>query len=208
MELKKYFDKIYCINLERRLDRWNKVLVEFDKFGISNQIDKFNAIDGNNIPNQTKLLNGELGVLETHIKLIEKCKNDKLNNVLIMEDDVYFTNEFNNLDSLMSFVPEDWDLLFLGGNHIYGKPPLKINEKIIKTNHTVALHCVAIKNTMFDVILEILQKKSKQVDSYYADLQKGFNSYCFYPNLAKQSIDYSDIQNKVVDYGYFFKDIN
>jgi len=208
MELKKYFDKIYCINLDKRLDRWNKVSTEFEKYGLTNQVEKFTAIDGKNLINNTGLLDGELGILETHINLIKKCKNDNLKNVLIMEDDVYFTDEFNNLDLFMSFVPKDWDLLFFGGNHIYGNLPIKINEKIIKTNHTVALHCVAIKDTMFDVILEVLKKKTKQVDSYYADLQKGFNSYSFYPNLAKQSVDYSDIQNRVVDYNHFFKDIS
>jgi hypothetical protein len=38
MELKKFFDKIYCINLEKRLDRWDKVSVEFEKYGLTNQV--------------------------------------------------------------------------------------------------------------------------------------------------------------------------
>lgn len=152
------------------------------------------------------LMSGELGILETHFNLIKKCKEDKLNNVLIMEDDVFFTNEFKNLENYMSKVPNDWDFILFGGNHVYGKPPIKINDKVLKLNHTVALHCVVIKNTMFDVILNILNKKTKQVDAHYADLQKGYNTYCFYPNLAKQSVGFSDIQNKVVDYNLFFKD--
>lgn len=206
MELQKYFDKIYCINLDRRNDRWESAISEFKKFELLDQVERFSAVDGKKIENNTHLLDGELGILETHISILNECKSKNYSSVLIMEDDVYFTNEFNNLESYMSSVPSNWDFLFFGGNHVYGKSPEKINDKVLKTNHTVALHCVAIKETMFDVILEIITKKKKQVDSYYADLQKGFNSYCFYPNLAKQKIDYSDIQNKTVNYESFFKD--
>ena len=34
--LKKYFDKIYCINLDRRTDKWSECESEFDKWGITN----------------------------------------------------------------------------------------------------------------------------------------------------------------------------
>jgi glycosyl transferase family 25 len=205
MELKKYFDKIYCINLDRRPDRWKKVQKEFEINNIKD-VERYSAIDGNTLINNTKLLNGELGILETHYNLIKKCKEDNLNNVLIIEDDVCFTSEFKNFEDYISKVPDDWDFIFLGGNHVYGIPPIKINDKVLKLNHTVSLHCVVIKNTLFDVILNILSKKTKQVDSHYADLQKVYNAYCFYPNLAKQLVDFSDIQNKVVDYEHFFKD--
>ena len=51
-----------------------------------------------------------------------------------MEDDVYFTKEIKNLDVYMSSLPSDWDMLYIGGNHIYGQPPQKINEKIFYKN--------------------------------------------------------------------------
>ncbi len=203
VNLYKYFDKIYCINLDRRPDRYEFAKKEFEKFGIEN-VERFSAIDGNLITNNTNLLKGELGILETHISLIKKCIEEGLNNVLIMEDDVVFTNKLNNLDEYMLSVPSDWDFIYFGGNHKYGNPPEKINEKVIKLNFTVAIHCIAIKNTMFETILNVLEMKKKQVDGYYGDLQKIFNAYSFYPNIANQRIGYSDIQNKPVDYTDFF----
>jgi hypothetical protein len=116
-----------------------------------------------------------------------------------------FSKNINNLKEFMSAVPNDWDMLFFGGNHVYGKPPTKINDKILKLNYTVALHCVAIKNTLFDHLLETTKRRNKQIDQSYADLQKIFNAYSFTPNLASQYTDFSDIQNRVTNYGRFFK---
>lgn len=206
IDLKKYFDKVCVINLDRRPDRYESFNKEMSRFKIEN-IERFSAIDGKNFISEnkpTKLLAGEIGVLQSHLEIIKKAKNDSLKNILILEDDVYFTDEILKIEEYMSLIPKDWDFIYFGGNHLYGQPPQLINEKIIKLNYTVALHCVAINNTMFDVIDVILPKMQKQVDAYYADLHKTFNAYCFYPSMAKQSAGFSDIQNRNVDYTNFF----
>jgi len=206
VDLKKHFDKVYCINLNRRPDRYQSFISEIGKFGITG-VERYPAIDGNIIANDSPLLNGELGVLTTHMGIIEKCHQEGVKNVLILEDDVTFTQELNKLDEYMQLVPENWDMIYFGGTHIYGKTPVKINEKIMKLNFTVALQCVAIKNTIFETILTVLPHKKRAVDTYYAQLQNGYNAYGFYPNMAKQSVGFSDIQNRVVDYTGFFQDI-
>ena len=127
----RYFDKVYCINLDKRSDRWGKV----SKIFVDNNIDgveRYSAVDGNslnvdNITYNKSLLKGELGILETHIKLIKEAKEQKLKSILIMEDDVYFTKEIEKFDDYMSHVPNNWDMLFVGGNHLYGETPIKIN---------------------------------------------------------------------------------
>ena len=43
--MKHYFDRIYCINLPHRTDRWEASLLEFEKLGIVDDVIKFNAID-------------------------------------------------------------------------------------------------------------------------------------------------------------------
>jgi GR25 family glycosyltransferase involved in LPS biosynthesis len=205
----RYFDKVYCINLDKRSDRWGKV----SKIFVDNNIDgveRYSAVDGNslnvdNITYNKSLLKGELGILETHIKLIKEAKEQKLKSILIMEDDVYFTKEIEKFDDYMSHVPNNWDMLFVGGNHLYGETPIKINEKIMKLNNTVAIHCLGVKDTLFDVILEVTKRRMKQIDAYYADLQKGYNAYSFTPNMALQYEDFSDIQNRNVNYDSFLK---
>ena len=206
INLKKYFDKVYVINLDRRPDRFETFEKELSKYDIQH-VEKFSAIDGSTIENNNSpILSGELGVLESHLEIIKKCKEENVKNVLILEDDVYFTDEVLNLDEYMAKVPSDWDFIYFGGNHVYGQKPEMLNDKIIKLNFTVALQCVAINNSMFEIIEMVLSKKQKQVDAYYAELHNRFNAYGFYPNMAKQKAGFSDIQNRNVDYSNFFTD--
>ena len=46
-----YFDKIYCLNLERNSEKWQKSNAQFKKFKI--KVDRFLGIDGNNITNSS-----------------------------------------------------------------------------------------------------------------------------------------------------------
>ncbi len=41
-----YFDKIFCINLDSRPDRWKQVQKEFDKVGILDRVERFSALTG------------------------------------------------------------------------------------------------------------------------------------------------------------------
>ena len=206
IDFKKYFDKVYVINLDRRPDRFDSFKKELEKYGIE-EVERFSAIDGTTImSNEIPLLAGELGVLESHLQIIKKCREENVKNVLILEDDVYFTNEILKLDEYINNVPSDWDFIYFGGNHVYGQPPHLINDKVIKLNFTVALQCVAINSSMFEIIESVLTKRKKQVDAYYAELHNRFNAYGFYPNMAKQTNGFSDIQNRNVDYSNFFNE--
>ena len=108
--LSKYFDKVYCVNLNRRPDRWEKVQSEFAKFGFD-EVERYEAIDGkdfdwSNIKYNPSLLVGELGLVETNINIIKEAIEKKYKSVLIFEDDVYFTDEINKLDE---YINEPFD---------------------------------------------------------------------------------------------------
>ncbi len=206
--LHKNFDRIYCINLSTRPDRWESFQKEMDKFGIKDVI-RFDAINGksldytNMVYNKT-LLPGEVGVLLTHFKLIEECKKDNIERVLIMEDDLVFTDEINKLNEYLELAPTDFDFLYFGANHNHKSIRL-LNDKVGILTHSYGLQCVGISSTMFNQILSDLPKIEKQVDAYYADYQPTTKSYCLVPNIALQRTDFSDIQNRVVDYTWLFK---
>ena len=204
--MEKYFDKIYCINLNRREDRWNETLEELKKWGLSDSVSRYSAIDGNTLNNDTVINNGELGILTTHINIITEAKENNYNNILILEDDIEFTKEIENIDEYMSLVPSYWDMLYFGGNHNkhIGKEINLLNEKIIKLNETYGIHCVVINNTVYDLILNLITKRNKPIDVYYADIQKSYNCYGFNPSIALQRESFSDIQNKNVNYKWLF----
>jgi len=40
-----FFNKIYCINLDRRSDRWEKVSKEFESIEIYDRVERFSAFE-------------------------------------------------------------------------------------------------------------------------------------------------------------------
>ena len=71
MKITDFFDKTFCINLERRSDRWDECMTEFNKFGLTN-INKFIAVDGKDLP-QVKsgfVTPSRLALVLTNIKIL------------------------------------------------------------------------------------------------------------------------------------------
>lgn len=198
--LNDYFDKIYCINLDEAKDRWVDCLNQFKHFNI--EVERFSAIkpiNGNN-----KLNKGQLGILRSNLELIKKAKELNLSNIVILEDDFLFVNDFNDkLSDSYNKIPNNWDFIYFGGNHI-GKL-IKVNDNIYKMSHTYAIHSIVIKNTLYDTIISELSKEELPVDVYYANLMNRFNAYVIMPHISTQKAGYSYIENEYRNYDYCLK---
>jgi GR25 family glycosyltransferase involved in LPS biosynthesis len=209
MKLTDFFDKTYCINLERRKDRWDECLLEFNKHNLT-LIERFIAVDGTELPQVTSgfVTPSRLALVLTNIKILEEAIEKNYNSVLIFEDDIEFTDEINLISEYFKFLPKDWDMLYFGGNHnthIRIEPPVIINEKVCKLHSTFSTHCVAINKKSFKTILDRLKKCDNALDVIYVELQKSLNVYSFYPLIATQRVSYSDIENKIADYKWLIK---
>lgn len=202
------FDFSCCINLDRRPDRWEESTNQFNKWGLTN-ITRIPAIDKNNlppnIPNVTLSYGGKgaLGLLLTTLQILEYAQENLYKSILIMEDDVYFTPEVHNIEALMSYVPLDWDMLYIGGNHNFHCPesraqPIPVNERVLKCQHTFTTHCYAIKSHMYPILIERLSALIHPIDKSYAEIQKEYNVYSIHPSVAKQREGFSDIENKFI----------
>jgi len=214
MGLNTFFEKIYCINIDRRTDRWEKCLLEFNKHNIT--VERFSAVDGN-ITNHNLgyPYDNELAGALSHLNIIKKAKELNLKNVLILEDDVEFNENINEtFDSFIKQIPEDWDSINFGGNHTRGFSHLSPN--IIKTIRSYALHAYGLNSKSYDFIISYLEEKINNVitngksvinvsvaaDFFMADLQINNKFYCFFPHIAWQKDDYSDIQKSHVNYNF------
>lgn len=208
--LEKYFDKIYCINLDKRIDRWSHFVEQCDKFGIKN-VERISAVDGSEIDMSLypqKFLRGEVGLLLTSIKIFQDAISNEYEKILLLEDDCLFNQNLINLDEYFKELPEDWVMLYFGANHNThgGWPePEKINEKILKLSHSFSAHMVGFKKVILNEILNNLSLFVDQTDVVYSKLQKKYPTYCFTPTMATQLVGYSDIQNKDVDYNWLIK---
>jgi GR25 family glycosyltransferase involved in LPS biosynthesis len=209
MKITDLFDKTFCINLERRSDRWDECMSEFNKFGLTN-INKFIAVDGKDLP-QVKsgfVTPSRLALVLTNIKILEEAIENNYNSILILEDDIEFTDLVNDIGDFYKMLPEDWDMLYFGGNHnthMGIKPPIIINEKVSKLHYTFSTHCVAINKSAFVKIYDRLKKCDNALDVIYVELQNTLNVYSFYPMIATQRVSFSDIENMVTDYKWLIK---
>jgi len=218
MNINEYFDKIYCINLDRRTDRWeDNCLPQFKKFGL--EVERFSATDGKllDLPHGQPY-NSELAGAMSHLAALKKAKNDNVQNLLLLEDDVVFKDDCNELFSkLINNVPKDWEILFFGGNHVGGMQP--ISEGVVKLGGSYAIHACGIKNTSFDVLITFLEDNINKVlnnrntryepsvaaDYFLAKLHRVLSVYCFIPHLAWQKDGHSDIQGAYMDYDFLKK---
>jgi len=189
------FEKIYCMNLDSRPDKWALCEEEFKKYNILDIVERFPAIAVYNSVGMTTAH----GCAKSHLSIIENAKKDKLDNVLILEDDLYFLDycidykDKNKKEIIKSDpreilalgLPEankiDWDFFYLGYNI---KLPQFCNKKILSDNlfqSTLQLttHAYAIRHTAYDYVLDdwhtlatkpCLKSSDRKVgiDAYYA----------------------------------------
>jgi len=227
MDLNTYFDKIICINLDRRKDRWNHSSKQFRKIGL--KVERYSAIDGNpmewdhvrnkNNPLGSKdtVFKGVAGCMASHVNIWKMAKENNWKNVLIIEDDCDFIPELQNIfNERIKQVPSDWDLLYLGGIHetrggVY--KPEKISQHLVKAKRMITTTCYAIKNTCYDLAINTVLADEPwfhtAVDGYLgAYIQSQCNTYAFHPPLAWQRACFSDIVNGHRDYSVMMKNNN
>tara|TARA_R110002051_G_scaffold181204_3_gene250682 strand:- start:1876 stop:2520 length:645 start_codon:yes stop_codon:yes gene_type:complete len=209
--INEFFDKVFCINLDRREDRMLLAEEEFKKFNI--EFERFSAVDGNTLVKEDYTTNpnipgGAHGCRLSHARLVSMCKERSYKKALVLEDDVVFSEDFEkNFTNYIKEIPENWDMFYLGGNHNFhmGQKLQMVSEHIGKCHTTFSTHAYAINESLFDEAISVLSNGEKQVDVYYSEIQKRRNVYALYPGVTNQRADYSDVLNENVDYSKIIK---
>lgn len=195
-------DKIYCINLDRRPDRWKKMHQQFLDQKI--EVQRVSAVDGKVVFNDNSYNAGIFGCFSSHLKVFEDAITNEYKTIIILEDDAVLKDNFKKeLQENINSLPSNWQMCYLGGSNM--KPPLSINDKTsvcIETLSTVGyiVKLEFVKSVLLPTLKRFLGKK--EIDSVYIDLQKQHQIYITNPRLVYQIEDYSDIQMKTVNYSH------
>jgi GR25 family glycosyltransferase involved in LPS biosynthesis len=196
-----FFDKIFCINLDERTDRWEKSKKEFNRIGILEKVERFSAI---------KEDDGRLGIIKSNLEIIKYAKKENLNNVLIFEDDVHFImdNVKTPLTISLSQIGDlKWSLFYLGAN-THNKL-IKLKPNLILLKNSYAVHAMAYNKCIYDKMIMKYDKMKKIVnykdilDVFLAEeIQSKRTCLMTNPMIATQRNDYSNIENKNVNYEF------
>jgi len=112
-----FFDRSYIINLPERSDRRQEMERELKRFGLSVPSDRvkfFPAIKPHDKGEFPSI--GARGCFLSHLEVLKEAKNQNLNNLLIMEDDLSFTQLLiEEQDEIANKLQRlNWDFAYLG----------------------------------------------------------------------------------------------
>lgn len=214
MKPNEYFNKIYCINLERRKDKWIQVQERFMRNGI--EVERFEAIDKIGLEdefnqfykqncNYTQIkTSGPYAILKTYIALYEHILSDSnINKVLIFEDDVLFYINFSRyFEMSVQHLPVDWDIWYLGGSQ-YKTSQEEYNKYFNYARNIDGCFAIALQRSIITKLLDILKLYIFPVDSsiLYNFQNDSYKVFVSSPHLIAHDYGYSD------NWDYYF-DIN
>lgn len=200
------FDRVYCVTLARRPDRWDQFLKGLPADWPFPQPIRFNAIDGSLCkppppPAWGNQGAGAWGCWRSHLSILETCINEGVESVLLLEDDALFVEDFTPLvKSFLSELPP-WDVVYLGGQHLFVKqhPPVQVSSHVWQPHNVNRTHAWAIhRRGMLKVYHHLLQRpvfKAHHIDHHMGRLVSQGRVAAFSPKewLVGQRGGQSDI---------------
>jgi GR25 family glycosyltransferase involved in LPS biosynthesis len=212
-----FFDKIFCINLDNRPDRWEQCLNQFKKLKIEDKVERFSAINFSHQDESLKKILGRAGCCLSHIEICKIAKENEFKNYLVFEDDFdLLGNEESILKHLNEYInqlPIDWDLYYLGGNvnEDYGKEAIeKFSHNLYKVNSCHTTHAFAINEKFYEKFLNSMPNidnvfdwlnRYEAIDVFLSQhLLNNHKCYINNPMMALQSAGFSNIENNFYDY--------
>jgi GR25 family glycosyltransferase involved in LPS biosynthesis len=188
MRINEYFDKVVVINLDKRTDRLEKISKQLDELGIV--FERFSAIDGT----------GNNPIIAGRDSHVEVWKQNLGKKVLILEDDAYFVEGFQErFDEVIQTLPENWDVFYLGVLLD------KMTGKVIKVNNDWYRQIVSTGTQAYCLHPDMMQYFTDRIEIYDGFIDVGLrilaedtNAYITQPNLVTQYAGYSDLRLKEV----------
>jgi len=178
-----FFDKIFCINLKTRPDRWQECLGIFEQLNIQNKVIKFEAVDLSRDTSIIEMHRGRCGCAQSHLDIIKDAKKNNYQNILIFEDDIKLHSDTETVFSVMSEsineLPPDWEIFYPSAN-----PPnhweslANYSKKLCQVKAAFTTHSIAINSNIFDLLLERFNSygdvnnfihKAVAVDNFYTE---------------------------------------
>ncbi len=187
-------DRIFCINVAAREDRWQHVQALCTKFGI--HLHRFEAKTGIVVDGQ---VNNNAGCTASHRALLDAIVEGCLPNALIFEDDFDLLHEdfMDKFRVISEELPDNWDMFYLGGH--YGEQPIARNSKhLIRCGRFLTTSSYGITFAMAVKMREHINGIGP-IDSLYGGFHRDNLCLVADPRLCVQYPNVSDLQGRFMD---------
>lgn len=196
------WDNIFIINLKRRTDRKKDIEKKLYEQNIKNY-EFIEAYDGNEQHiqkefNELKKKNniqiisyGHYACLLSHLKAIKLAKTRNYSNIMILEDDIYFCNDF--LSKISSLMVPSYDMIYLGG--ITNKIKLFFNDWVRYSN-IMGAYGYILNSKLFDIVLTQLENLNDYIDVFYFKKIQPIYKTILLADYIKTDLTTSDTSNK------------
>jgi GR25 family glycosyltransferase involved in LPS biosynthesis len=173
-----YFDKIFCINLQHRTDRWANCQDTFEKLGIYEKVTRLEGVNclelyktenlfanyfNNGIPNHIDIINlRRAGCALSFIQAVQQAKQKGYKNILIFEDDISLyasvPDTITTLNNCLTELPDNWELFYLSANptsfHGHIQPITPYSQNLCYIHAAFCCHSIAINSNIYNYILD------------------------------------------------------
>jgi glycosyl transferase family 25 len=182
-------DKIYCINLDSRPDRWERMQKRFVKYNLD--VHRISAIQaGGDIVGPAEACSF------SHLLALRDGKLHNYNRIIILEDDVRLLNNFvDEIVKTIENLKNDFDILMLDGCSLDFKLDRGIHKSI--GDYLASGYCV--NSTCIDKLVNIMdnQTPNYHIENALVTIQReGENSYIPTPRLCIQEMLCSNIKSQ------------
>jgi GR25 family glycosyltransferase involved in LPS biosynthesis len=205
-----FFDYIYCIHLPHEVERKKYIQEQFTKVGITDRVKFIHAEPppkNFTMNNMRRAPRGEFGVNLSQIKAVVHAIHDQAKTPLFFEDDIEFhPNTFNVLTEVFTELPNDWNVLYMGGHprgKKKGKPPKIHSKNLIQVQMHSFADAYSIRGTtlveFFDEWCNRIAQPNAMYDIILGDFIDKKKAFCVYPLLCRQRATKSAISGKYED---------
>lgn len=201
------YEKVVCICLREREDKYKYALSQFVKLGI--QVEwfrpvvpgyaqkllepywaKYNSPDGRKILFNPRFPN-ELGAMQSHYHVIKSALLDGAQSLFIFEDDCAFHKDWDNLlPKYMNTIPEDADGILLYSFQFQLEPQnIRVKPRWTKGFASWSILAYGMNRKSMERYIQLADNQPMIADSitYYMMTHGGMNFYVASPPLVVPS---------------------
>jgi len=200
--------EVYAINLDRRPDRWERFAANAAAVAWPlPEVRRLSASDGRAIappPPWWNAGHGAWGCRDSHVRILRDCLARGVETVVVFEDDALFPPGFaGRLRSFLAAVPDDWEMLFLGGQH--QAPGRVVRPGVLRATNAQRTHAMIFRREGMRKVLawwedfEAWRERPKEHIDHrlgWLQLAGGVVAYAPAPWIVGQAANKSDIDGR------------